>query len=73
MVPAVAFGRVEAGWDVGIWSSESEQFFCGDLIGEIGSGLSLISASMAVIWLSSNLAIEFLKELFRSARPVSET
>ena len=65
LVPAVAFGRVEAGWDDGISSSESERFFCGDLIGEIGGGLSLISASMT--------SIEFLKELFRSARPVSET
>ena len=58
--PAFAFGRVEAGWDDGISSSESEWFFCGDLIGEIGCGLSLISASMAMIWLSSSLAIEFL-------------
>ena len=53
--PTVAFGRVEAGWDDGISSSESERFFCGDLIGEIGGGLSLISASMAMIWLSSSL------------------
>ena len=58
--PAVAFRRVEAGWDDGISSSESEWFFCGDLIGEIGDGLSLISASMAMIWLSSSMAIEFL-------------
>lgn len=58
--PTVAFGRVEAGWDDGISSSESERLFCGDLIGEIGGGLSLISASMAMIWLSSSLAIEFL-------------
>ena len=28
LVPAVAFGRVEAGWDDGISSSESERFFC---------------------------------------------
>ena len=54
------FARVEAGWDDGISSSESERFFCGDLISEIGGGLSLISASMAMIWLSSSLAIEFL-------------
>ena len=46
-----SFGRVEAGWDDGISSSESDWFFCGDLIGEIGGGLSLISASMAMIWL----------------------
>ena len=57
---AFAFRRVEAGWDDGISSSESEWLFCGDLIGEIGGGLSLISASMAMIWLSSSLAIEFL-------------
>ena len=48
--PAVAFGRVEAGWDYGISSSEAEWLFCGYyLIGEIGSGLSLISASMAMM------------------------
>jgi len=58
--PTVAFGCVEAGWDDGISSFESERFFCGDLIGEIGGGLSLISVSMAMIWLSSSLAIEFL-------------
>ena len=59
LVPVVAFERVEAGWDVGISSSESERFFCGDLICEIGGGLSLISASMAMMSLSSKLAIEF--------------
>ena len=64
---------MEAVWDDGISSSDLERFFCRDLIGEIGGGLSLISASMAMIWLSSKLAIEFLKELFRSARLVSET
>ena len=32
LVPAVPFGRVEAGRDDGISSSESERFFCGDLI-----------------------------------------
>lgn len=32
-------GSVKACWDDGISSSESERFFCGDLIGEIGGGL----------------------------------
>ena len=56
LVPAVAFESVEAGWDNGISFSESERFFCGDLI---GGGLSLISVSMAMMSLSSKLAIEF--------------
>ena len=52
LVPALAFRRVVAGWDDGISSSASERFFCGDLIiiGEIGGGLSLISANKAMIW-----------------------
>ena len=59
LVPAVALKHVEAGWDGGISSSQSERFLCGDLIGGIGGGLSLISASMTMISLSSSLAIEF--------------
>ena len=52
LVSALAFGRVVAGWDDGISSSASERFFCADLfmIGEIGGGLSLISANKAMIW-----------------------
>ena len=50
LASALAFERVEAGWDDGILSSESERFFCGDLIGEIGGGLSLTSANKAMIW-----------------------
>lgn len=44
-----ALGRLEADRGDGILSSESELFFCGYLIGEIGSvELSVISASMAM-------------------------
>ena len=52
LVPALAFGRVVAGWDDGISSSGSERFFCRDLImiGEIVGGVSLISANKAMIW-----------------------
>ena len=57
LVPAVAFGHVEAGWNDGILSSESQQSFCGDLIGKKGGGLSLLSVSMVTIWLSSKLTI----------------
>ena len=38
---------------------ESEQFFGGNLISEIVGGLSLISSSVVMIWLSLKLAIEF--------------
>ena len=53
LVSALSFGRVVlVNWDDGISSSASERFFCGDLfmIGEIGGGLSLISANKAMIW-----------------------
>ena len=55
---------MQAGWDGGISSSESERFSCGALIDEIGGGLSLISANKAMIWSSSKLAIESDKNYF---------
>ena len=60
VVPACVLGRLEAGCDDGMSSSESELFCSGDLIGGIGDvWLSLISASMAMTELSSIVAIEF--------------
>ena len=62
LVPACVLGRLEAGCDDGISSSESELFLNGDLmmIDEIGGvWLSLISASMKMTELSSMVAIEF--------------
>ena len=49
LVPACVLGRLEAGCDDGISSSESELFVSGHLNNEIGGvWLSLISASMAM-------------------------
>ena len=64
IVPAFVLGRLEADYDDGISSSESELFYCGDLIGEIGGvWLSLILASMAMTFLSSIAAMDWLKKL----------
>ena len=75
--PSSVRGRLGAGWEDGISSSELElALLAGDLTGEIaGVWLSLMSASMAATWLSFKLAMEFLKELFvcKFARPVSGT
>ena len=52
---------------------EADCFFWGDLIGEISSvWLSLILASIALTFLSPIVAMRFLEELLKIAKPVSK-